>query len=170
MPWSPCPRSLDQGGGCQYADAIALVLSIRHIACRFVASGLQGRFGIPKLGAMNTLNAHTLQQSWRAWWGSDPYPAGPAYLSHVWTFLFCCAVAVVFTVVGFASVAAGAGRNWTGWWHWYKINLIVALFIGFTIRGVFALGHLWLGADRIRKLQGFRRLAYFIAIPIWAWP
>ena len=81
--------------------------------------------------------------------------------------MFCCAVAVVFTVLGFASFADGEGawRNWSGWWHWYKINLIVALFIGFAIRGLFALGQLWLGAERIRGLQGFRRMAYYFAIP-----
>jgi signal transduction histidine kinase len=74
---------------------------------------------------------------------------------------------VAFTVLGFASFAHGEGawRNWSGWWHWYKINLIVALFIGFAIRALFALGHLWLGLDGVRRLQGFRRLAYFIAIP-----
>lgn len=116
---------------------------------------------------MNTLNAQTLHQSWRSWLGSDPHPVGPSWLSHVWTLLFCCVVAVAFTVLGFASFAHGEGawRNWSGWWHWYKINLIVALFIGFAIRALFALGHLWLGLDGVRRLQGFRRLAYFIAIP-----
>jgi signal transduction histidine kinase len=116
---------------------------------------------------MNTLNAQTLHQSWRSWLGSDPHPVGPSWLTHVWTLLFCCAVAVVFTVLGFASFAHGEGawRNWSGWWQWYKINLIVALFIGFAIRALFALGHLWLGLDGVRRLQGFRRLAYFIAIP-----
>lgn len=116
---------------------------------------------------MQTLTSQTLLKSWRAWLGSDPYPVGPAWLSHVWTLLFCCAVAVVFTVLGFAAFASGEGawRNWAGWWHWYQINLIVAIFIGFSIRGLFTLGHWWLGLEGIRRLKGVKRLAYFIAIP-----
>lgn len=47
----------------------------------------------------------------------------------------------------------------------YKINLIVALFIGFTIRGLFSLGHHWLGSQRVRNLRGWRRSVYFIGIP-----
>ena len=122
----------------------------------------------PKLGAMNTLNTYTLRQSWRSWWGSDPHPVGPQWLSVVWTFLFSGACAVAFTVMGFAMAAQddGAWRNWASWWQGYKINLIIALFIGFTIRGLFVLGHHWLGTEGIRKLSGWRRVAYFIGIPI----
>ena len=92
---------------------------------------------------MNTLNTYTLRQSWRSWWGSDPHPVGPQWLSVVWTFLFSGACAVAFTVMGFAMAAQddGAWRNWASWWQGYKINLIIALFIGFTIRGLFVLGH-----------------------------
>ena len=116
---------------------------------------------------MNTLNAHTLRRSWRAWLGSDPQRIGPQWLSLVWTFLFSCACAVFFTVLGFASFAEGDGawRNWAGWWHWYKINLIVALFIGYTINGLFAMGRHWLGTEGIRKLSGWRRMLYFIGVP-----
>ena len=117
---------------------------------------------------MNTLNAQTLRQSWRAWMGSDPYPAGPAWLSIVWTFLFCCVCAVFFTILGFASFSEGEGawRNWAGWWHWYQINLVVALFIGFTIRGLFVLGAQWLGVERIRAFSHLQRIAYFNGIPM----
>ena len=116
---------------------------------------------------MNTLNIQSLQQSWSAWLGSDPHPTGPKWLSLVWTFLFCCACALGFTVLGFASFAHGEGawRNWAGWWHWYQINLVVALFIGFTIRGLFVLGHRWLGTEGVRNLAGFKRMAFFIGIP-----
>ncbi|OYU46124.1 MAG: sensor histidine kinase [Burkholderiales bacterium PBB4] len=116
---------------------------------------------------MTSLNAFTLRQSWRAWLGSDPHPVGPMWLAWVWTFLFCCVCAVFFTILGFASFASGEGawRNWTGWWHWYQVNLVVALFIGFTIRGLFVLGHWWLGTEGIRKLSGFKRFAYFIGVP-----
>ena len=116
---------------------------------------------------MNTLNTRSLHQSWRSWLGSDPYPSGPAWLSLVWTFLFCCVCALGFTVLGFASFADGEGawRNWAGWWHWYKINLVVALFVGFAITGLFALGRRLLGAQVLSALQGWRRWAYYIVIP-----
>ncbi|MBC7619552.1 MAG: sensor histidine kinase [Candidatus Saccharibacteria bacterium] len=116
---------------------------------------------------MNTLSTQTLQQSWRAWLGSDPHYTGPKSLSLLWTFLFSCACAVGFTILGFASFANGEGawRNWAGWWHWYQINLIVALCIGFTIRGLFVLGYRWLGTQRLRQLTGFKRLAFYIGIP-----
>ena len=116
---------------------------------------------------MNTLSNQTLLQSWRAWLGGDTQPADAPWLSHVWTFVFCCVCAVGFTVLGFASFADGEGawRNWSGWWHWYKINLIVALFIGFTIRGLFSLGHHWIGSQGVRNLRGWRRSVYFIGIP-----
>lgn len=116
---------------------------------------------------MQNLTFPILRQSWRAWLGSDPHPVGPSWLWVVWTFLFCCLCAVFFTVMGFASFASGEGawRNWTGWWHWYQVNLVVSLFIGFTIRGLFMLGHRVLGLERIRRLQGWRRAAYFIAVP-----
>jgi signal transduction histidine kinase len=122
---------------------------------------------LPTLRPMTSLNAFTLGQSWRAWMGSDPIVSGPKWLSLVWTFLFCCVCAVAFTVLGFAKFAHGEGawRNWAGWWEWYQINLVVSLFIGFTIRGLFVLGHLWLGAEGVRKLRGFKRMAFFIVIP-----
>ncbi len=92
---------------------------------------------------------------------------GPKWLSLVWTFIFCCVCALVFTVLGFAHFAQGEGawRNWPGWWQWYQINLVVALFIGFTIRGLFMLGHRWLGTEGVRQLTGFKRMAFFIGIP-----
>ena len=74
---------------------------------------------------------------------------------------------MVFTVLGFASFADGEGawRNWSGWWHWYQINLVVALCIGFTIRGLFALGRRWLGTEGVRQLKGWRRWVFFLGIP-----
>ena len=86
------------------------------------------------------------------------------WLSLIFTFLFANACAVFFTVMGF-TLSAGAQITWSGWWHWYKINLILALCIGFTIGGLFALGRHWLGSEAIRKLSGWRRIAYFIGLP-----
>ena len=111
---------------------------------------------------------HTLYQSWRAWLGSDSKPAGPTWLSWVRTLLFCCLCALVLTVLGYASVAAGEGpfANVPGWWSYYRINLVVSLFIGFSIRGLFALGLYVLGQKRIDGLSGIARLAYFCGVPL----
>jgi signal transduction histidine kinase len=116
---------------------------------------------------MNKLNTRALQKSWRAWLGSDAPSVGPAWLSLVWTFLFCCFCAVGFTLLGYSSFSEGEDgwSNWAGCWHWYKVNLIVALFIGYSIRGLFALGCRWLGDDGVRKLEGWRRWVYFVGVP-----
>ena len=111
---------------------------------------------------------HALYQSWRAWLSSDRKPAGSKWLSWVRTLLFCCFCALVLTVLGYASVAAGEGpfAHVPGWWSYYLINLVVSLFIGFSIRGLFALGLYVLGQKRIRGLSGVARLAYFCGVPL----
>jgi len=116
---------------------------------------------------MTRLDASSLRRSWRAWLGSEPDPVGPAWLSLVWTFLFCCICAVFFTALTFATQADGdrTWHSWTGWARWYGVNLVVALCIGFTIRGLFQLGHYWLGSAKIRRLGRWGRLAYFIGLP-----
>lgn len=117
---------------------------------------------------MKTLSLKLLRQSWRSWLGGDPHPVGPKWLALVWILLFSGACALFFTVLGFASFGSGEGawRNLPGWWHWYKVNLVVALFIGFSIGGLFLLGNRFLGSQRIRSLTGLRRLVYFNGVPI----
>ncbi len=125
---------------------------------------------------MNTSTLHLLRQSWRSWLGSDPHPVGPKWLNLIWTFLFCCACAVFFTVLGFLSADGddAAWRSPSSWWHWYQINLVISLFIGFAIRGLFLLGRKLLGLERIQELSGLPRLFYFSGIPMVgvaiAWP
>ena len=125
---------------------------------------------------MNTSTLHLLRQSWRSWLGSDPHPVGPKWLNLIWTFLFCCACAVFFTVLGFLSADGddGAWRSPSSWWHWYQINLVISLFIGFAIRGLFLLGRKLLGLEQIQKLNGLPRFFYFSGIPmvgvIIGWP
>lgn len=111
---------------------------------------------------------HALYQSCRTWLGSDRKPAGPKWLSWVRTLFFCCLCALVLTVLGYASVAAGEGpfAHVPGWWSYYRINLVVSLFIGFSIRGLFALGFYVLGQKRIGGLSGVARLAYFCGVPL----
>ena len=69
-----------------------------------------------------------LKASWQSWISNDNRErAGPWWLQWVWTLLFAAAIAVPFTVLGFAAFAAatGAWRNLDGWLFWYGKNFIV---------------------------------------------
>ena len=50
-----------------------------------------------------------LAASWRSWLANDLKRVGPYWLQLVWTFLFCAALAVPFTVAGFTAFARGEG-------------------------------------------------------------
>ncbi len=121
-----------------------------------------------KLPAMHTLSWPLLLQSWRDWLGSADEPVGPRWLPWFWTFDFSAVVAVGFTILGFAAFAHGEGawRNLSGWWHWYKINLVVALAIGLLTHGLFSFAKRLLTRARVRALTGFARIAYFNGIPL----
>lgn len=77
-----------------------------------------------------------LRQSWRSWLNPDRAPVGPRWLQHLWTIAFSMAVAIVFTLAGFAF-AAQDGSDWkspSAWLRWYAATLIIALTIGYPIR------------------------------------
>ena len=109
-----------------------------------------------------------MRHSWRSWMGSDPNATGPAWLTYVWTMLFCAVCAVFFTLLGFAldSDSAAHWGNLSAWLHWYRVNLVISLCIGFSIRALFTVGYRVLGAERVRDLAGVRRLLYFNVVPI----
>ena len=114
------------------------------------------------------MTARALHRSWPAWLGGDSAGAGPAWLRLVWTFVFSAVVAAAFTILGFAAFAQGTGawRNLAGWAHWYGINLVVALCIGCTVHGLFAIGNALMGPKRLQTLQGVWRSVYFAGIPM----
>jgi signal transduction histidine kinase len=119
---------------------------------------------------------HLLAQSWKAWLSRSAPRAGPAWLQHVWTLLWCAVIAVGFTVVGFVLFAYGEGawRNWRGWLEWYGRNLVITCSIGFTIRGLFELGWRVFGVARVRAFSLLQRIAFFCGVPmlgtLLAWP
>ena len=119
---------------------------------------------------------HLLAQSWRSWLSHIAPRVGPAWLQHMWTFLWCAALAVVFTIIGFAASAGGeaAWREASYWARRYGEYLIVTCCIGYTIRLLFGLGRRWLGAARIRAFGPLHRVAFYAGIPILAmliaWP
>jgi Histidine kinase len=94
-------------------------------------------------------------------------PVGPAWWQYLWTFVFSCGVAAVFTVIGFSAFANGEGawRNWLGWGEWYLSYLVVSLCIGYAIHGLFGLGRRLVGERRIAAFSTWQRALYFSALP-----
>ena len=109
-----------------------------------------------------------LTASWRSWYAYDMRRNGPQWLQWVWTFLFSMLMATGFTLLGFALYASGGGawRHWTGWWHLYSINMVVALCIGYSIHGLFWLAVPLMGRERIGAVRGLNRLLLFAGVPL----
>ncbi len=119
-----------------------------------------------------------LRASRQSWFDSGSPRVGPNWMQWMWTLLFCAALALPFTVLGFltyASDAKGAWRNWSGWVEWYGRNLIVCLTIGGLIHLVFdVLGWLMGGLQQVRRWPRWQRTLFFSGIPLLctfiAWP
>lgn len=117
-----------------------------------------------------------LARSWKAWLSRSAPRAGPAWLQHVWTLVWCAAIAAGFTIIGFLLSAGGEGawHGWRGWAEWYGRNLIVTACIGFTIRFLFNLGWRVFGEARVKAFGLWQRLAFFTGVPVLgtllAWP
>ena len=111
-----------------------------------------------------------LKASWDSWVSNDNRPrAGPWWLQWVWTVLFCMALAVPFTILGFVAFARGEGawRNLSGWAYWYGKNLIVCLSIGVVIHLLFdAARHTFASAARVRAWRPWQRSVFFAGTPI----
>ena len=115
------------------------------------------------------INRDLLARSWRNWLGDPLEPVGPAWLQWVWTLLFSAAIALLFTLLGFAFDAGRGGTGWTrlaAWQHWYAINFVISLTIAVTIHLLFMLIIPWLGPARIRRFSHGGKAAFFTAIPL----
>jgi len=116
------------------------------------------------------INRPLLAASWRSWLsGHNRPPAGPTWLQWAWTLLFAVGITVPFTVLGFFAFASGqnAWRNWSGWAHWYGLNLVVSLSIGFTIHALFDIGRrVFATPERLRHWRGWQRTLYFSGTPL----
>lgn len=109
-----------------------------------------------------------LRESWREWISNDEPRVGPPGMHLMWTFLFCAALALGFTVLGF-SYNARRVSDWlslSNWGYWYSLNLGVTLVIGYLVHGLFSLAAAWLGYARIRRFSGVPRTLYFTGIPL----
>ena len=113
------------------------------------------------------LTREILTASWRHWLLRRTPPAGPRWLFHVWPLVYAAAVAVPFTLLGFALYADGEGawRNVAGWVEWYGRNYLVSLVITYCILLASWLGRRLLGAARIDAMAGWQRSVYFTAMP-----
>ncbi len=59
---------------------------------------------------MFPLDRATLTASWRSWYANDLRCVGPAWLQLVWTFIFSCAVGLIFFTLGMSFAIVGGGR------------------------------------------------------------
>jgi signal transduction histidine kinase len=111
-----------------------------------------------------------LAASWRTWISSDnAHRAGPWWLQWLWTLLFCLALAVPFTVLGFVAFARGNGAwgSVAGWSYWYAMNLIVCLSIGVVIHLLFDIGrHTVARPERVRHWRPWQRTLFFSLTPM----
>jgi hypothetical protein len=113
------------------------------------------------------INRKFLAASWRSWLSAASPRVGPEWLHLLWTLLFCLVVAAGFTVLGFVGAEGeGAWRNLPAWRHWYGINLVVSLCIGYAIHGGFRLAMGLMGTARVRQLRGPTRALFFVTIPM----
>ena len=114
------------------------------------------------------VSQETLRRSWRSWFSEDMQHVRPRWLQYVWTLVFCLIVALGLTVVGFLTFVddAGAWRKLPGWWHWYQINVVISLCVGFAIHFLFDASQRVIGAQRIRRLRPWQKRLFFTTIPI----
>jgi hypothetical protein len=122
------------------------------------------------------INRQILRDSWHSWIRSDSQKAGPAWLQLLWTFIFSSTLALIFTLIGFATHARtlDAWLNARNWFDWFGANEFVSLCVGYTIHALFSITRRLFGAKRILQLQGWKRVAYFAGVPLVglyaAWP
>ncbi len=124
------------------------------------------------------IDKQQLSASWDAWVrNDDPVRAGSRWQQWVWTFLFAAALAVFFTVLGFAFFARGSGawRNLAGWAEWYGRNFIVCLTVSSVIHLLFDLLRTWWATPaRIKGWKDWQRSLFFAGVPmvgvVIGWP
>ena len=110
-----------------------------------------------------------LKASWRSWISSDGVRVGPWWLQWLWTLLFSAALAVGFTVLGFAAFerSQAAGSAVPVWLFWYGKNFIVCFTISALCHMLFDLMTAAVGGGlAIRRWAPWRRSAFFAGVPL----
>jgi hypothetical protein len=109
-----------------------------------------------------------LRASWRSWLTNDGSHVGPGWLQWIWTLVFCAGLAVIFTLLAFAT-AAGRPHSATLAWlaRAYGQNLVVCLTIGLLIHLLFtAFVPLAGGPAAIRRWPNWKRTLFFMGTPL----
>jgi signal transduction histidine kinase len=108
------------------------------------------------------LDSASIRASWRAWWSTDWMLqwAGPSWLRLIWTVVFSSAVAALLTLSSWAFA-----RHFD-LWEAARWNFVLALCVGLSIHGLFALAHAILGVDRIHAFGRIRRVLFYAGTPI----
>jgi signal transduction histidine kinase len=113
------------------------------------------------------INTSLLRRSWRSWTSPNLQREGPYWLQLVWTGLFACVIAAVFTVVGFVLYARGdAWWDWANWRYRYGLSLVVSLIISYLIQGIYDLAAWRIGPERINAWPAWRRNLFFTLVPM----
>ena len=114
------------------------------------------------------LHRKLLAASWRSWVAPDVQRVGPYWLQLVWTFIFSAALALFFTLLGFAFAARGAKGlgSVVFWLQWLGKNLVTCLIVGYTIHALFELALRLLGRARLRLLKGWRATVFYAGVPL----
>ena len=110
------------------------------------------------------INAQLLRASWRSWVATDMVRVGPYWLQLMWTLVFCTALAIGFTIVGWLVQRREASLG--QWAVLFGQNLVLCCVIGYIIQGLFELFGHWMGRQRLRALAGWRATLYFGSIPL----
>ena len=109
-----------------------------------------------------------LRGTWRHWLlGTSPTPP-PLWVQVAWTIVCSAAIALGFATLSFVLHASRLAQWFDPheWLHVYWPNLVVSLTIGFIIQALFKIGFAALGRGRLAALEGWRRSAFFIAVPL----
>lgn len=89
-------------------------------------------------------------------------------MAWVWTVAFCAAMALGFTLLGFAS-SGGRGPTWSafqGWVDWYGRNFVVSMTIGATIHLMFDGLAQVLKPQTVRRWPSWGRTVFFGGVPM----
>lgn len=110
-----------------------------------------------------------LAASWRSWWDDQAPRVQPRWLRLIWTLLFCLAVALGVSALGvaFSGQAGPVLANAPLLTQLFASNLTLALTVGLVIHLLFAIGRQAVGADRLAKLPGWQRSAYYALLPLF---
>jgi Histidine kinase len=109
-----------------------------------------------------------LAASWRSWWDDQAPRVEPRWLRLLWTLLFSLAVALGVSVLGvsFSNRPIRPAADAPLLAQLFASNLALALTVGFAIHLLLAVGRQTVGVDRLARLQGWQRSAYYALLPL----